>query len=83
MTGVGEHELRDDWQEPLPGRLPATTALRDEIGRRHAAAMAAHRPVYQDPQSGLAVFTARFLADRGYCCGSGCRHCPYRAASSP
>ena len=23
------------------------------------------------------VFTARFLLRRGYCCGSGCRHCPY------
>lgn len=23
------------------------------------------------------VFTARFLARRGYCCGNGCRHCPY------
>jgi hypothetical protein len=25
----------------------------------------------------LFVFTARFLRDRGYCCESGCRHCPY------
>ena len=23
------------------------------------------------------VFTAKFLRDRGYCCESGCRHCPY------
>jgi iron complex transport system substrate-binding protein len=23
------------------------------------------------------VFTASFLKRRGYCCGSGCRHCPY------
>ncbi|MFN0216571.1 MAG: DUF5522 domain-containing protein [Saprospiraceae bacterium] len=23
------------------------------------------------------VFTAHFLRKRGYCCGSGCRHCPY------
>ena len=23
------------------------------------------------------VFTAQYLANRGYCCGSGCRHCPY------
>ncbi|HEX8458116.1 MAG TPA: DUF5522 domain-containing protein [Pyrinomonadaceae bacterium] len=23
------------------------------------------------------VFTARFLARRGYCCANGCRHCPY------
>lgn len=23
------------------------------------------------------VFTADFLRQRGYCCESGCRHCPY------
>jgi Family of unknown function (DUF5522) len=23
------------------------------------------------------VLTARFLADRGFCCTRGCRHCPY------
>jgi hypothetical protein len=23
------------------------------------------------------VFTAEFLARRGWCCGNGCRHCPY------
>jgi len=23
------------------------------------------------------VFTAEFLRRRGYCCESGCRHCPY------
>ena len=23
------------------------------------------------------VFTASYLQRRGYCCNSGCRHCPY------
>ena len=23
------------------------------------------------------VFTAEYLKRRGYCCGSGCRHCPF------
>lgn len=23
------------------------------------------------------VFTANYHRKRGYCCGSGCRHCPY------
>lgn len=27
--------------------------------------------------SGLMVLTKKFLLDRGYCCGNGCRHCPY------
>jgi len=26
------------------------------------------------------VFTAAFLAERGTCCESGCRHCPYVGA---
>jgi hypothetical protein len=28
-------------------------------------------------EDGLFVFTAAFLRKRGYCCQSGCRHCPY------
>ncbi len=24
------------------------------------------------------VFTARYHLKRGYCCNSGCRHCPYK-----
>jgi hypothetical protein len=27
------------------------------------------------------VFTAAFHLKRGYCCGSGCRHCPYGHAN--
>ena len=32
---------------------------------------------YIDPANGLLVFTAKYLKERGYCCESGCRHCPY------
>jgi iron complex transport system substrate-binding protein len=28
-------------------------------------------------EGGAMVFTASYLQRRGYCCGSGCRHCPY------
>jgi len=28
-------------------------------------------------ENGLFVFTAEYLRERGYCCTSGCRHCPY------
>lgn len=28
-------------------------------------------------EDGLLVFTVTFLRKRGYCCKSGCRHCPY------
>ena len=29
-------------------------------------------------EDGRWVFTAEYLKRRGHCCGSGCRHCPYR-----
>ena len=32
-------------------------------------------------EDGLFVFTAEFLLRRGYCCESGCRHCPYQSRS--
>lgn len=28
-------------------------------------------------ENGCWVFTAKFLLKRGFCCRSGCRHCPY------
>ena len=28
-------------------------------------------------ENGLYVFTTEYLLRRGYCCQSGCRHCPY------
>jgi len=31
-------------------------------------------------ENGLMVLTEHFLKKRGYCCGNGCRHCPYTAA---
>lgn len=49
----------------------------DEIQRRHDAAVDAGAQTYADPATGYQVFTAAYLLDRGYCCGSGCRHCPY------
>jgi len=32
---------------------------------------------YFDPQTGLFVMTTRYLIERGTCCESRCRHCPY------
>jgi hypothetical protein len=71
--------LRADHLDPHPRRLSLTHPARDEILRRHHEAVAAGRPLYRDPTTGLSVFTAGFLAERAYCCESGCRHCPYIA----
>lgn len=32
---------------------------------------------YRDADTGDFVWTARWLAARGFCCHGGCRHCPY------
>jgi hypothetical protein len=47
------------------------------IAAVHAKAMADGEDGYHDPGTGLFVLTADFLTRRGYCCGNGCRHCPY------
>jgi hypothetical protein len=66
---------------------PLTEPRQDRLDRTHpqaAAALEAHataldlgQATYRDPISGYRVLTARTLADRGTCCGLGCRHCPY------
>lgn len=33
---------------------------------------------YIDKHSGYLVFTRDYHLKRGFCCNSGCRHCPYR-----
>jgi hypothetical protein len=45
----------------------------------HHTAMVHGDPGYTDPDTGLFVLTAAFLASRSVCCDSGCRHCPYLA----
>jgi len=37
---------------------------------------------YYNPE-GLMVLTEKYLRERGYCCGNGCRHCPYDYKSVP
>jgi len=62
---------------PHPSRLSERDPGRSAILAAHHAAMIAGDPGYLDPTTGLFVFTAAYLAERGTCCDSGCRHCPY------
>jgi len=32
---------------------------------------------------GRLVFTAKYLLERGYCCGNGCLNCPYNYEAVP
>ena len=34
-------------------------------------------------EKGLLTFTSTYLLERGYCCGNGCRHCPYAYEAVP
>jgi hypothetical protein len=71
-------KLRPDGVElPLPRRLNSDHPRFATIMTLHRDAVHRQRPTYRDPLSGYTVFTAKFLADRDYCCASGCRHCPY------
>ena len=38
---------------------------------------------YYTNEAGLMVFTEKYLRERGYCCGNGCKHCPYDYISVP
>ena len=62
---------------PLEHRLHQNHPRFAQIMSLHGAACAKGEPCYRDPATGLSVMTAAFLATRGYCCSSGCRHCPY------
>jgi len=79
VTGDGRRASRP-LTEPHPDRLPAGHLHRDAILAAHSAALDAGEALYVDPASGLMVMTAGYLAERGTCCDTGCRHCPYVGA---
>jgi hypothetical protein len=69
----------DHLVDPHPDRLDPARPDRVSVLAAHRQAVAAGENTYVDPSSGWSVFTARFLWERGTCCDSGCRHCPYVA----
>ena len=63
-------------------------SVQQQVQRLHDAAARRGDSGYIDPRTGLMVLTATYLKARAYCCGAGCRHCPYpadiqRAAGRP
>ncbi|MGK2860736.1 MAG: DUF5522 domain-containing protein [Chitinophagaceae bacterium] len=38
---------------------------------------------YYINDNGLLVFTEKYLLERGYCCGNGCKHCPFNYNNVP
>ena len=62
---------------PHPSRLSASRGDFDLIVAAHGAAVAAGLRTYLDPATGLVVQTRQAHLERGTCCNSGCRHCPW------
>jgi hypothetical protein len=44
--------------------------------------LAENEDYYFDENNNM-VFTAKYLLNRGTCCGNGCRHCPYHYINVP
>jgi hypothetical protein len=38
---------------------------------------------YYINESGFIVLTEKYHLERGYCCGNGCRHCPFDYVNVP
>lgn len=77
---------RVTFPEELWERLPAEARGRACICPSCVLQALRRRPVprpgpgdfYLEPGTGWIVFTEAYHRKRGYCCGSGCRHCPWK-----
>lgn len=71
-------------QKPLraPKHRVAEQMSAGDIEELHKAACATKQTFYEDPATGLLVFTSFHLSQRP-CCHSGCRHCPYSTTAAP
>jgi len=64
----------------MPGKSARPNSAKDnptKWGQLHQEAVEKGQRHYIDPDNGYLVFTELEHKDRGYCCESGCRHCPY------
>ncbi|XP_060089332.1 uncharacterized protein C1orf53 homolog [Heteronotia binoei] len=80
-AGESQHVSRpltskQDGQAPLP-RTEGLTLAEKRIVALHEEACAAGQKNYVDPVTGYLVLTKVAHLERGNCCGSSCRHCPY------
>ena len=57
--------------------LGAENSWVQDFMKAHKEACEAKEKMYIDPETGYSVFTEYAHLQRGKCCGSGCRHCPY------
>jgi len=60
---------------PDSANLAAKNDPMDEASEPAGSELAPEDFYYDGP---YLVFTAAYHLKRGYCCNSGCRHCPYK-----
>ena len=77
QVSVSDRSLPAPLAVPDPARLDPARPGYQAILAAHDRALDAGEDGYLDPASGLWCFSAAYLWDRGSCCDSGCRHCPY------
>jgi|TARA_B110000438_G_C15755194_1_gene624763 hypothetical protein len=51
--------------------------LNPRVIKAHEQAISEGYQGYIDPITGYFVMTSTYLKERGFCCGIGCRHCPW------
>lgn len=87
-TLLGEKDLLPpgfpvEWLSPpsptdkAPSKEPKRARDVTDIEELHRCAVEKGQLQYNDPATGYSVFTQLFMIERGWCCGNGCRHCPY------
>lgn len=81
MSWHNQSELRipEALMTPAPSRLDPDDPDYLTVIRAHRRAVEAGDSLYADPITGLWAMTAQGLWDRGTCCETGCRHCPWAA----
>ena len=75
-SGVSEEDNETGWRMSL-AKLARYVERAERIRDAHDRSVAAGEAGYLDPGTGLFVMNESTLLERGSCCGSGCRHCPY------
>jgi hypothetical protein len=66
--------------------VPPAGLGRKRVGGKYETCVKATRVLDSEDfyfENGLMVLTERYLLKRGYCCGNGCRHCPYGHVAVP
>ena len=70
-------ELMQRLPEEARGRACVCRSCVMEALRARPDPLPAPDETYWEPGTGRMVLTGKYLLRRGYCCGHGCRHCPW------